>query len=60
MIDLLKKFFVKTPNEKSTGKSAESSHDVKIATCALLLEMANIDGEFSESEKESIVEVLKN
>ena len=60
MIDLLKKFFIKTTDEKSAGKSAETSHDGRIATCALLLEMANIDGKFSELEKESIVEVLKN
>ena len=60
MIDLLKKFLTKTTNEASGGKGLATSRDVKIATCALLLEMANIDGEFSELEKESIVEVLKN
>ena len=60
MKNLLKKFFAKTSNESSVGAKVQNSHDVRIATCALLLEMANIDGEFSESEKESIVEVLKN
>ena len=60
MKDLLKKFFAKTTNEDSAGKSVPTSGDVRIATCALLLEMANIDGEFSELEKERIVEALTN
>jgi len=60
MMDLLKKFFTKTTDEKSAGKPVGTSYDVRIATCALLLEMANIDGEFSELEKESILEVLEN
>jgi uncharacterized tellurite resistance protein B-like protein len=60
MKDLLKKFFAKTTNEASIDRKVQTSHDVRIATCALLLEMANIDGEFSELEKKSIVEVLKN
>jgi len=59
MKDLLKRFFAKTTNEASGDRKVQTSHDVRIATCALLLEMANIDGEFSELEKESIVEVLK-
>jgi uncharacterized tellurite resistance protein B-like protein len=60
MKNLLKKFFAKARDETSVGKKVETSHDVRIATCALLLEMANIDDEFSEEEKEGIVEVLKN
>ena len=60
MKNLLKKFFAKTTNEASVDRRVQTSHDVRIATCALLLEMANIDGEFSELEKESIVEALIN
>jgi uncharacterized tellurite resistance protein B-like protein len=60
MIDLLRKLFTKTTNGASTGKSVRTSPDVRLATCALLLEMANIDGKFSELEKESIVELLRN
>jgi uncharacterized tellurite resistance protein B-like protein len=59
-MDLLKKFFARTADEKSGGEPVGTSYDVRIATCALLLEMAHIDGEFSELEKESILEVLKN
>ena len=60
MIDLLKKVFTKTTNGASTGKSVRTSPDVRLATCALLLEMAHIDGKFSDLEKESIVELLRN
>jgi uncharacterized tellurite resistance protein B-like protein len=60
MIDLLKKFFAKTTNEASIDRKGQNFRDVRIATCALLLEMANIDGKFSELEKESIVELLRH
>jgi uncharacterized tellurite resistance protein B-like protein len=60
MMDLLRKFFAKTTDEASAGESVRTSRDARIATCSLLLEMANIDGEFSESEKERIVEALRN
>ena len=60
MIDLLKKFFTKTTDEASAAESVRTSRDVRIATCALLLEMAKIDGKLSELERKSIVEVLED
>ena len=59
MIDLVKRFFGKSAVGSPADKGEETSHDVRIAACALLLEMANIDGHFSESERESIVFILK-
>jgi len=59
MIDLVKKFFGKTTKDSPEDQGKETSHDISIATCALFLEMANIDGEFSESERENIISVLK-
>jgi uncharacterized tellurite resistance protein B-like protein len=59
MIDLIKKFFDKKPVDGRRGKNREGLHDVRVAACALFLEMANIDGEFSEQEKENIVAILK-
>jgi len=58
MIDLVKKFFGKGAQNGPAGKK-ESVHDIRIATCALLLEMSQIDGEFSESEREGIVSAIK-
>ena len=60
MIDLLKKLFIKTTKGASAGRNVQTSPDVRLATCALLLEMAHIDGKFSDLEKESIVELLRN
>jgi len=57
MIDLMKKFFGKS--QKDGPSEEEPKHDVRVATCALLLEMANIDGEFNDSEKANIVLTLK-
>ena len=58
MIDNLKKFFGKGAG-RTVDKEETRSHDIRIATCALLLEMATIDGEFNAPEKESIISILK-
>ena len=34
--------------------------DVRVAACALFLEMANIDNEFSEEERQHILQTLQN
>lgn len=59
MIDLVKRFFGKTTKGGHEDQDKEKSHDIRVATCALLLEMANIDGEFSESERGNIINILK-
>lgn len=59
MIDLIKGFFSATSKSASMAPKDDSPHDVRIATCALLLEMAYIDGEFSETEREKILTILK-
>jgi uncharacterized tellurite resistance protein B-like protein len=59
MIDLVKKFLGKSSSDASGAEKETTSHDVRIATCALLLEMAHIDGEFSELERESIINIIK-
>ena len=59
MIDLVKRFFDRKPADGIRGKNGEELHDVRVATCALFLEMASIDGEFSEKEKENIISLLR-
>ena len=56
MIDLIKKFFGEAPGDERA--SDETGHDPRVATCALFLEMANIDGEFGEAERAEILAVL--
>ncbi len=60
MIGKLKKFFDKITSDASVDTEEITLHDTRIATCALLLEMANIDGEFSDSERDSIIRILKD
>ena len=59
MIDLVKKFFDKSTEDAPASQETETSHDIRVATCALLLEMANIDGEFSGAEQGNIFDILK-
>ncbi len=59
MIDLIKKFFAAPDDEESQSRAPASAHDVRIATCALFLEMAGIDGEFTGEEQETVISVLK-
>lgn len=60
MINLVKKFFGKSTKDGPADQGKETSHDICIATGALFLEMANIDGEFSGPERENIISILKN
>lgn len=57
MLDIVKKFFGKDTKAGETKESGE--HDVRVAACALLIEMGNIDGEFSEEEQQHIVATLE-
>jgi len=64
MIGRLKKIFGGETGE--TGEAGEairdgggSAHDIQVATCALFLELASIDGEFSREERDSILALLK-
>lgn len=59
MIDILRKFFDKGSVTISERSEEERSYDIQIATCALLLEMANIDDEFSQPERDDIISTLK-
>lgn len=59
MIDLVKMFFGKRSHNDSSHQRSQRPHDVRIATCALLLEMSHIDGDFSASERERIIAILK-
>ncbi len=59
MIKRFKKVFGSTPAREPGIEEKDQIHDIRVATCALFLEMANIDGEFNDSERDSIVSMLK-
>ena len=59
MIDLVRRFFEKGQGTGSADQGTTESHDVRVAVCALFLEMANIDGKFSASEQDHVISLLK-
>jgi len=59
MIDIVKRFFSSTTAEDSNAANQKSHHDLRVATCALFLEMARIDETFTEAEMETILTILK-
>src|SRR3990170_6182190 len=59
MRDLIKKFFNKKPADGSVPQYNNSPSRIPVATAAILLEMANIDNEFSDIEREHIIEIVK-
>ncbi len=59
MFDIVKRFFNKTETTDACDAAQSPVHDARIATCALFLEIARIDGSFSEAETETILAVLK-
>ena len=56
---LLKKVFGRSPEQEPGKTDPAREDDLRIATCALFLELANIDSEFSEQERDSILALLK-
>lgn len=60
MLDVVKKFFQKDDVvDKTEIKKEDSAERIQVATCALLLEVANSDDEFSDIEEENIIQILK-
>ncbi|MGR3221280.1 MAG: tellurite resistance TerB family protein [Candidatus Anammoxibacter sp.] len=60
MLNIVKKFFGKKDDRNSGIADEDKSQKIMVATCALLLEMANIDGQFSDSELDNILSTIKN
>jgi len=58
MIDALKRFFVKDSNESNSPLKLHSTQDIRVAVCALCVEIARIDGKFSTQELETLISIL--
>ncbi len=59
MIDVVKKFFSKATTEVSKDANQNTEHDIRVATCALFVEIARIDEKFTDAEMETILSILK-
>lgn len=58
MLNMIKRFFNK-PTDVMDQDDQNSGHNIQVATCALFLEMAQIDESFTQEEMETILLVLK-
>lgn len=59
MFNHLKAFFEKRNANGSTTRDSASPDDIRMATCALLLEISHVDGKFSETEKDLIMDIFQ-
>jgi uncharacterized tellurite resistance protein B-like protein len=59
MLNILNRFFSKTAAEGPYDGNQKTDHDVHVATCALFLEMARIDEEFTKSEMDMILSIMR-
>ena len=60
MLDIVSRFFSKAIAEGSKNAEQIPEHDVRVATCALFVEMARIDKTFTEAEMNTIISILKD
>jgi uncharacterized tellurite resistance protein B-like protein len=57
-MDLVKRFFGKREGDKGQAAEGRSDYEIRVATCALFLEMSHIDGVVSREESDRIVSIL--
>lgn len=60
MLMRIKEFFKSNISIDEKKPEKDTSHNIQVATCALLIEMARIDDEFDQSEKDRIIEIIKS
>ncbi len=60
MLNSIKRFFGKPGQKKSDAGEEKTEHDIRVATCALLVELARIDETFTRAEMDSILSILKD
>jgi uncharacterized tellurite resistance protein B-like protein len=59
MLDIVKRFFSKTSPDAPKNVGQETEHDVRVAACALFVEMARIDEKFTEAEMDTILTIVR-
>jgi len=59
MLDSIKHFFSKATVQGSKNDHRTTEHDIRVATCALFVEMARIDEKFTPAEVDTILSILK-
>jgi uncharacterized tellurite resistance protein B-like protein len=60
MLEKIKDFFTNKISLEQAHAPVDIERNIRVATCALLLEMASIDDEFKAAERERIIKLFKN
>ena len=60
MMDLVKRLLGKSSKGPSETGGQDSEHNIRVAVCALFVEMARIDGTFSKQELDTLITILEN
>ena len=60
MLDVVKRFFSPVDAKTDPGRSGDNAHDLKMAVCALFVEMARIDESFSADEMAAVIAILQD
>lgn len=59
MLAKIKRFFDKSAADHEMDGGRNPEHDIRVATCALLLEIARIDDAFTAEEMATVLAILK-
>jgi uncharacterized tellurite resistance protein B-like protein len=59
MLNSLKKLLFENAEQRDYPANNNKSHRLEVATCAVFIELAKADGEFSEEEREFIISKMK-
>ena len=59
MLSSLKRFFSPSAADRTVDSGRDPAHDIRIATCALFLEMARIDEKFTKEEMETVLSIMQ-
>lgn len=60
MLDFFKNIFFNSDAGKQTGSVYNQETKLRVATCALFVQMAQADDDFSEDERANIISIMKN
>lgn len=60
MLDIVKRFFGTGTAGNAKDTDQNTAHDIRVAACALLVEMGRIDETFTEAETAAILSILQD
>ena len=60
MFDRLKDILTGTPQDSQRADDADNEHRIQVATAVILLEVAHADEEYSQTEQDHILNILKS